>query len=91
MCCGGYLVKIGPRYDITVTTVSVIVQLVLLQPEHTSEMELWELVLELLTRPPPRGLLPSVTTLSDVVQLIKNSNNIIVLSGAGVRINSSPS
>ena len=63
--------------------------LVLVQPENTGEMELWELVLELVTRPPPRALLPSVTTLDDAVQLIKNSKNILILSGAGVRTNQS--
>lgn len=42
------------------------------------------MVLELLTRPPPRSLLPSVTALSDVVQLIRKCNKILVLTGAGV-------
>lgn len=38
----------------------------------------------MMTRPPARPLLPHVSTIDDVVQLIQSCSNIIVLSGAGV-------
>ena len=56
----------------------------LLQPPDADEVSLWEAVLELVFRPPPREPLPDVTSPGDVVKLIEQSNNIIVLSGAGV-------
>lgn len=50
------------------------------------EVSLWEAVLELIFHPPSRDPLPHVTSLDDVIQLIRHSNNIIVLSGAGISV-----
>ena len=54
------------------------------QPTDADEVSLWEAVLELIFHPPSRDPLPHVTSLDDVIRLIRQSNNIIVLSGAGV-------
>ena len=53
-------------------------------------MLLWETVLELMVRPPGRELLDDVTSLDHVIELINKSNNIIVLSGAGVSVLTTP-
>ena len=39
-----------------------------------------------MSEPPKRQKLTHINTVSDVVQLIKNSCNIIVLTGAGVSV-----
>lgn len=48
------------------------------------EVSLWEAVLEVILRPPLRKPLSHVASLNDVIHLIKKSQKIIVLSGAGV-------
>jgi NAD-dependent deacetylase sirtuin 1 len=55
-------------------------------PSNADEVSLWEAVLELVLRPPPRPLLDHVTSLDDVVGLIEQSQKIIVLSGAGMSV-----
>lgn len=46
---------------------------------------LWRLLLSLLMTTEPRSRLTQYNTLDDAVQLINEANNIIVLTGAGVR------
>lgn len=45
-----------------------------------------QIVVNMMSEPPKRQKLTYVNTMSDVVQLIKNSKNIIVLTGAGVSV-----
>ena len=54
-------------------------------PETVNEMSLWKVVLDVLTEPEPRTKLHDVNTLDDVIRLIRASQNIVVLTGAGVR------
>jgi NAD-dependent deacetylase sirtuin 1 len=53
-------------------------------PEHLDSLTLWKIILNMLSEPPKRTKLEFVNTLNDVVQLIKASSRIIVLTGAGV-------
>lgn len=41
-------------------------------------------MIDILTEPTPRQKLGNVNTIDDVVELLKRSRNIIVLTGAGV-------
>lgn len=40
----------------------------------------------MMSEPPKRQKLPNINTINDVVELIKKSKNIIVLTGAGVSV-----
>ncbi|CAH1407969.1 unnamed protein product [Nezara viridula] len=55
-------------------------------PETISDLALWKLIFSYLSEPPRRNPLPKVHSLDHVVQLIKQSNKIIVLTGAGVSV-----
>ncbi len=55
-------------------------------PDDLDDFTLWRAVIEIVSEPPRRKKLPDVNTIDDVVKLIKNSNNIMVLTGAGVSI-----
>ncbi|XP_015119404.1 NAD-dependent histone deacetylase sirtuin-1 [Diachasma alloeum] len=55
-------------------------------PEQVDDITLWKLVLNIMSDPPRRQKLSYVNTLNDVVRLIKDSKNIIVLTGAGVSV-----
>lgn len=51
-----------------------------------NDMSLWRILATMLTEPPRRQKLRHVNTITDVVQLLKSSENIIVLTGAGVSV-----
>ena len=53
-------------------------------PEDIDRMTLWKIILNMLSEPERRKKLEDVNTIKDVVDLIKKSKNIIVLTGAGV-------
>ena len=53
-------------------------------PEGFDDLTLWKIIINILTEPPKRKRLPDVKTLSDVVELMKTSHRIMVLTGAGV-------
>lgn len=55
-------------------------------PETISNLALWKLIFSYLSEPPRRNPLPKVYSLDHVVQLIKQSSKIIVLTGAGVSV-----
>lgn len=55
-------------------------------PSHLDNLTLWRLIVNMLSEPPRRKKLPQYNTINDVVDLIKRSNRIVVLTGAGVRI-----
>ncbi|XP_014284161.1 NAD-dependent protein deacetylase sirtuin-1 isoform X1 [Halyomorpha halys] len=55
-------------------------------PDTISDLALWKLIFSYLSEPPRRNPLPKVYSLDHVVQLIKQSNKIIVLTGAGVSV-----
>ena len=50
------------------------------------DVTLWKIVLSLVMTPEPRSKLPQYNTLDDAVQLIGGASNIVVLTGAGVRV-----
>ena len=56
-----------------------------LLPPDLDNITLWRIIFNMLSEPPRRRKLPNVNTLNDVVELIKKSNKIMVLTGAGVR------
>lgn len=51
-------------------------------PEH----KLWRILATMLAEPPRRRRLTTVSTLTAVVQLLRQSRNILVLTGAGVSV-----
>ena len=58
-------------------------------PENLDNLTLWRIIVNMLSEPPPRRKISNVNTLDDCVKLIKKCNRILVLTGAGVRIDSS--
>ena len=57
-------------------------------PEDLDQLTLWKIVLNLVlnSEPPRRKKLANVNTLQDVVELIRKSKKMIVLTGAGVSV-----
>lgn len=55
-------------------------------PETLNDMTLWKLIYNMLSEPPKRQKLRQINTLSDVIDLLKSSKKIIVLTGAGVSV-----
>ena len=54
--------------------------------EGVREEVLWRVIVELLSEPEPRPRLPQHSTLDDAVQLIRSSQRILVLTGAGISV-----
>merc|ERR1711988_1356518 len=55
-------------------------------PDHLDQITLWKIILNMVSEPPRRKKLANVNTLQDVVELIRNSKKIIILTGAGVSV-----
>merc|ERR1712223_1369984 len=55
-------------------------------PDHLDQITLWKIILNMVSEPPRRKKLTNVNTLQDVVELIRNSKKIIILTGAGVSV-----
>ncbi|XP_006611770.1 NAD-dependent protein deacetylase sirtuin-1 isoform X2 [Apis dorsata] len=55
-------------------------------PEQVDDLTLWKIIINMMSEPPRRQKLRHINTLTDVVRLIRNSNRIIVLTGAGVSV-----
>ena len=55
-------------------------------PDSLDNMTMWKILFNLLSEPPRRQKLENVNTLEHCVDLIKNSSNIIILTGAGVSV-----
>ncbi|XP_012163369.1 NAD-dependent protein deacetylase sirtuin-1 isoform X1 [Bombus terrestris] len=55
-------------------------------PEQVDDLTLWKIIINMMSEPPRRQKLKHINTLTDVVRLIRNSNRIIVLTGAGVSV-----
>ena len=55
-------------------------------PQDCDSVTLWRMIVGILSQPPKRTRLTHVNTLDDVVQLIRRSERIIVLTGAGVSV-----
>ncbi|KAJ8669768.1 hypothetical protein QAD02_001027 [Eretmocerus hayati] len=55
-------------------------------PVEVDDYTLWRIVLNMMSEPPKRQKLSHINTLTEVVELIKKSQNIIVLTGAGVSV-----
>lgn len=55
-------------------------------PADCDNVTLWRLIVSMLSQPPKRKRLSHVNTLDDVVSLIRRSQRIIVLTGAGVSV-----
>jgi len=55
-------------------------------PDDLDQLTLWKIIMNMLCEPPRRKKLGHVNTLRDVVDLIKTSRKIIVLTGAGVSV-----
>ncbi|XP_055837830.1 NAD-dependent histone deacetylase sirtuin-1 [Episyrphus balteatus] len=51
-----------------------------------NDMTLWRILASMLSEPPRRRKLRTVNTFDDVIELVKASKNIIVLTGAGVSV-----
>ncbi|XP_055916217.1 NAD-dependent histone deacetylase sirtuin-1 [Eupeodes corollae] len=51
-----------------------------------NDMTLWRILASMLSEPPRRRKLRTVNTFNDVIDLVKASKNIIVLTGAGVSV-----
>lgn len=47
---------------------------------------IFQIIINMMSEPPRRQKLRHINTLTDVVRLIRNSNRIIVLTGAGVSV-----
>ncbi|XP_075153850.1 sirtuin 1 [Haematobia irritans] len=56
-----------------------------ISPELT-DMTLWRILASMMAEPPRRKKLSYVNTFEDVIDLLKKSKNIIVLTGAGVSV-----
>ena len=54
-------------------------------PQGLDQLDLWQLLVQLMSEPPKRKKLPELNTLDDAVQLIKNAKNILVLTGKSRR------
>lgn len=54
------------------------------KPPNLDKTTLWKIIIDILTEPSPRQKLDHFNTLDDVVELLKGSKNIVVLTGAGV-------
>ena len=50
-------------------------------PDHLDQITLWKIILNMVSEPPRRKKLANVNTLQDVVELIRNSKKIIILTG----------
>jgi len=57
-------------------------------PDELDNLTLWKVILSLLSEPPRRKRLPDVTQLDHVLRLLRESQKILVLTGAGVSISS---
>jgi len=55
-------------------------------PDSLDNMTMWKVLFNLLSEPPRRSKLENVNTLENCVQLIRESKNIIILTGAGVSV-----
>ncbi|XP_014673566.1 PREDICTED: NAD-dependent protein deacetylase sirtuin-1-like [Priapulus caudatus] len=55
-------------------------------PPDIDDLTLWRIIVNLLSEPPARTKLTQVNTIDDVVQLIRSSRSIVVLTGAGVSV-----
>ena len=55
-------------------------------PDHLDPLTLWKIILNMVSEPPRRKKLPDINTLTDVVELIRKSQKIVVLTGAGVSV-----
>ena len=55
-------------------------------PDNVPELSLWRLIFEIIAEPTPRQRLPHVSSLENVIHLIKECKNILVLTGAGVSV-----
>merc|ERR1712223_1537828 len=55
-------------------------------PDHLDQITLWKIILNMVAEPPRRKKLTNINTLKDVVELIRNSKKIIILTGAGVSV-----
>ena len=53
-------------------------------PDDIDDFMLWRAVIEIVTEPPRRQKLPDVNTMDDVIRLLRTSERIMVLTGAGV-------
>ena len=53
-------------------------------PDDIDDFMLWRAVIEIVTEPPRRKKLPDVNTMDDVIRLLRTSERIMVLTGAGV-------
>lgn len=51
-----------------------------------NDMTLWRILASMLSEPPRRQKLRYINTFADVIQLVRESKNIIVLTGAGVSV-----
>jgi len=55
-------------------------------PDELDNLTLWKIIISLISEPPRRKRLPDVTQLDDVLRLLRESQKILVLTGAGVRV-----
>ncbi|KAL9984453.1 hypothetical protein ACROYT_G006746 [Oculina patagonica] len=55
-------------------------------PPNIDKSTLWKIIVDILTEPTPRPKLDHINSLDDVVELLRGSKNIIVLTGAGVSV-----
>jgi len=55
-------------------------------PPDLDDLTIWKILFSALSEPPRRSKLDTVNTLEDCAQLIKQSSNIIILTGAGVSV-----
>lgn len=49
------------------------------------DLKLWRAIISMMVEPDPRSKLSHINTLQDVVDLLNKCQNIMVLTGAGVR------
>ncbi|XP_076328383.1 NAD-dependent protein deacetylase sirtuin-1-like isoform X2 [Tachypleus tridentatus] len=55
-------------------------------PPYLDPLTMWKIIVSMLNEPPRRTKLLHVNTIDDVVNLIQTSQNIMVLTGAGVSV-----
>lgn len=55
-------------------------------PPALDKGTLWKVIIDILTEPTPRQKLDHINFLDDVVELLRGSKNVIVLTGAGVSV-----
>lgn len=55
-------------------------------PDELDNLMLWKIIISLISEPPRRKHLPDITRLDDVLRLVRESQKILVLTGAGVCI-----